>query len=72
MKSLIATTKYFLLKEKNAFKSVLWVPEFGCPNRYTGLSNDLDTSLLSLTNLVLQKISRNNDDDDDELLLWYG
>ena len=31
-------------------KSVIRVPEFWCPNRYTGLSNGLDTSLLQDVN----------------------
>ena len=32
------------LKKEN-LKSVFWAPEFGHPNRYTGLSNSLNTSL---------------------------
>ena len=38
MKSLIATATYFFdeiqLKKQN-LNSIIWVPEFGCQNRYT-------------------------------------
>ena len=49
MKSLIATSTYFFdeiqLKKQN-LNSIIWVPEFGCQNRYTSLPNSLDMSLL--------------------------
>ena len=39
--------KFFVksqLKKEN-LKSVFWATEFGCPNRYTGLPNGLNTSM---------------------------
>ena len=49
-KSLITTSTCFLLKckWKKNLKSVFWAPEFGCPNRYTSLPNDLNTSLVGV------------------------
>ena len=38
------------LKKEN-LRSVFWVLEFGCPNQYTGLPNDLDTLLISFDHL---------------------
>ena len=40
------------LKKEN-FKSFFWVPEFGHPNRYTGLQNSLNMSL---------QVAKNQDD----------
>ena len=58
MKSLIATSKFFFffffflveikLKKEN-LKSDFWAPEFGRSNRYTGLPNGLNTSLVRVT-----------------------
>ena len=33
--------------KKQKLKSDFWVPELGCPNRYTGLPNGLNTSLIN-------------------------
>ena len=56
MKSLIATSTYFLLKynRKQNLKSVVCAPDFGRPNRYTGLPNGLDTSLPTHTDIEFQ------------------
>ena len=35
------------VKLKKKTWSVFWAPEFGCPNRYTGLPKGLDKSLVS-------------------------
>ena len=48
VKSLMATSTYFE-NEKRKPESVFWAPEFGRPNRYIGLSNGVDTSLIILT-----------------------
>ena len=44
VKLLIATFVEIKLKKEN-WKSVFLAPDFELPNRYTGLPNDLDTSL---------------------------
>ena len=51
VKSLIATSMYFLLKYnwKKNLKNVLWVPKFVGLNQYTSLPNGLDTWLLNPT-----------------------
>ena len=36
------------MQVKKKLKSVFWAPEFGCPNRYTSLPNDLNTSLVGV------------------------
>ena len=49
VKSLIATSTYFLLiynRKTKTWKVFFWATEFGCPSRYTGLPNGLDTSLI--------------------------
>ena len=43
VKSLIATSTYFLLKY--SLKTKTWKVLFGCPTRYTGFPNRLNTSL---------------------------
>ena len=47
MKSLITTSVYFgeIQLRKENLKSVFWVTEFGCPNRYTSLPTSLNTSM---------------------------
>ena len=47
VKSLIYIQHIFVIEQlkKENLKSVFWAPEFGRPNRYTGLPNGLDTSL---------------------------
>ena len=54
VKSLIAIQHIFVeavLKKENT-KSVFWAPEFGYPNRYTGLPNSLDTSRQNLIRIL--------------------
>ena len=43
MKSLIAIQQVEVRLKKEKLKSAFWAPEFGCPNRYTGLPNGVDT-----------------------------
>ena len=49
VKTLIATSTYFLLKycitEKRKLEKFFWVLEFGCPNWYTGLPNALNMAV---------------------------
>ena len=55
VKSLIASSKYFLLKynwKKKTWKLFFWAPEFGCPNLYTGLPNSLNMSVLCPSTLA--------------------
>ena len=52
VKSMIATSTYFLLKynwKKRKFEKCFWAPEFGRPNQHTGLLSGLNMSLLDNT-----------------------
>ena len=49
------STYFFFVEvqvEKKTLKSIFWVQELGHPNWYTGLPNDLDTSLIIYTNCL--------------------
>ena len=49
VKSLIATSTFFFIEiqlKKENLKSIFWALKFGRPNRYTGLPNGLNTSLM--------------------------
>ena len=55
MKSMIATSKYFLFKKNWENLKRFWAPELGCPNQHNGLPNGSfqDTSQQLLLNIAV-------------------